>query len=542
MSEIKLNLLDSHTLLVGTVHGSTGDRLVAALSAEPETIEELEAAFKRFEKDGTIFGMPPCRNERCEIDDRPWDAGILVIDLAARIIACESTYSLPLRSGTVDCYDRAQCKGLRLRYRLADDWLILRSIEEYQVLSKRQLKKRAPPLDRRAILYGEPLLNFIARNAQLLNVQDASPGSCLSPTSTSAEPLKFSEIAGQEGWFTPAEDPSALKQPGIDDLHALTSRDLPDPPLCSDTDEPSQSLLLDAVVDIHRRWLMTPRDDLNGQSPREVLFAKQDLVDLDLDSRMNQWSYFLEEPPCLSRDSHAYRYAGFGTHEWVMYYDLVRFLIWQAADLITTPEAQHASACRALANYSFTSSFSSGSGEPQTSEPVSTVSCEEVQRREPNGNLPFTPSFSLGPGDTTQPETVSTVSNEQSLIALLDQLKNIWLSEPREDYIPAEVIDNERRRRPEAMTGRSMVIDEDCPLCKLSGDRSESGLEITFCHFDGSHMEDEFAFSWFATLEEWEQEQREREQRDRERELRKEECQTTNSSSNELTGEFDIPF
>jgi hypothetical protein len=174
MSEIKLNLLDSHTLLVGTVHGSTGDRLVAALSAEPETIEELEAAFKRFEKDGTIFGIKPCRSERCEIDERPWDAGILVIDLAARMIACESTYSLPLRSGTVDCYDRAQCKGLRLRYRLADDWLILRSIEEYQVLSKRQLKKRAPPLDTRAILYGEPLLDFIIQNVRLLDVRYAS--------------------------------------------------------------------------------------------------------------------------------------------------------------------------------------------------------------------------------------------------------------------------------------------------------------------------------------------------------------------------------
>jgi hypothetical protein len=71
MSEIKLKLLDSHTLLVGTVHGSTGDRLVAALSAEPETIEELEAAFKRFEKDGTIFGVSTCRSEKCEIDERP---------------------------------------------------------------------------------------------------------------------------------------------------------------------------------------------------------------------------------------------------------------------------------------------------------------------------------------------------------------------------------------------------------------------------------------------------------------------------------------
>ncbi|HEX6730814.1 MAG TPA: hypothetical protein VF074_12405, partial [Pyrinomonadaceae bacterium] len=331
MSEIKLNLLDSHNTIIGTVHGSTGDRLVAALSAEPETLEELEAAFKRFEKDGTIFGISPCRSERCEIDDRPWDAGILVIDLAARIVACESTYSLPVRNGIVDCYDRTQCKGLRLRYRLSDDWLILRSIEDYQVRCKHQLKKRATetPLDTRAILYGEPLFDFILRNVQLL----------------------------------------------------------------ADTDESKQNLLYEAVVDIHRRWLMTPRDDLHGQTPREVLFAKRKLIDSDLDSRMNQWSYFLEEPPCLSRDSYAYRFAGFGTHEWVMYYDLVRFLIWEAVDLVSTER---------LINQGLPS---------------------------PNENVSFTPSFSLGTGNAKESETVSTVSNEKSLMALLEELKSIWLSE-----------------------------------------------------------------------------------------------------------------
>jgi hypothetical protein len=57
-----------------------------------------------------------------------------------------------------------------------------------------------------------------------------------------------------------------------------------------------------AFVDIHRRWLMTPREDLSGHSPREVLLAKLDLIDLDLSSRMLQWSYFLQEPTPLSRD------------------------------------------------------------------------------------------------------------------------------------------------------------------------------------------------------------------------------------------------
>ena len=48
MSEIKLNLIDAQQILCGTIHGSMGDACVAALSAEPESIAELEAALKRY--------------------------------------------------------------------------------------------------------------------------------------------------------------------------------------------------------------------------------------------------------------------------------------------------------------------------------------------------------------------------------------------------------------------------------------------------------------------------------------------------------------
>ena len=50
MSEVKLNLVDAEQTLVGTVHGSIADACVAALSAEPETIAELEAALARYVK------------------------------------------------------------------------------------------------------------------------------------------------------------------------------------------------------------------------------------------------------------------------------------------------------------------------------------------------------------------------------------------------------------------------------------------------------------------------------------------------------------
>ena len=432
MSEIKINLLDSQSIVIGTVHGSVGDRLVAALSAEPETIDELQAAFKRFEKSERIPASSFYRYKRREIDEEPWDAGILVIDLAARMVFCNSTYSLPGPCGTVDYHDGKSCTDFSLGYRLPDDWMFVREIDDYLVLYKDRLELRAAitPLDARAVLYGEPLLNFIIENAANI------------PSDIRAD-VRFTSVC--------CDSPDGQLETDA-----------------SDEDQPvdypwfdSPTPLSKAIVDIHRRWLMTPREDLHGQSPRQILFGKQDLIDFDLTSRVNQWSFFLEEPPCLSRESYAYRYAGFGTHEWVMYYDMVRYLIRKAVALTLSPPS----------------------------------------------------------------EADSTV-DVAALVTQLEQLKKQWLNEPRADvdnYIPAEVIDNERRRRPEAMTGRSMVIDEDCPCCKMMGDESEAGLGIYFCHFDGCNMEDEFAFSWCATLEEWEKEQRKRAEWDREWEHKKKE-------------------
>lgn len=56
------------------------------------------------------------------------------------------------------------------------------------------------------------------------------------------------------------------------------------------------------------------------------------------------------------------------------------------------------------------------------------------------------------------------------------------------------------------MPGTSEGESRKCPrpCCKMMGDESEAGLGIYFCHFDGSHMENEFAFSNCVTVEEWE--------------------------------------
>src|SRR6185436_1094724 len=102
----KLNLVDSERILHGMVHGSVADACVAALSAAPETIAELEAALARFIKPSDSIspfaslcatgyrpdaGASTNETESIErfsaaLDTQRWDAGVVVIDLAARIV------------------------------------------------------------------------------------------------------------------------------------------------------------------------------------------------------------------------------------------------------------------------------------------------------------------------------------------------------------------------------------------------------------------------------------------------------------------------
>lgn len=84
--------------------------------------------------------------------------------------------------------------------------------------------------------------------------------------------------------------------------------------------------------DIHANWLMTKRRDLRDRSPREVLLEKQDFIDFDLHTRSLQWSFTKVCPPGLGKDSFAYQNAGFGTHEWVLYYELFRHLLADAIE------------------------------------------------------------------------------------------------------------------------------------------------------------------------------------------------------------------
>lgn len=408
MSEVKLNLTDFQQTIHGTIHGSIADSCVAALSAEPETIGELEAALSRYIKPLNGISRFGWFRMDTEIDDQPWDAGIVIIDLAARIVAAESTYSQPGPNGQVDYHDGNCATDIIVFYRVPDDWLFLNSVEEYRCRRTERVQRRllTPPLDTRAVLYGRPLLEFISNT-----VADAS------------------------AWDFIGENETDVGENENDVNESNTFREA-------------------LVSGGHIQWLMTPRDDLRGKSPREVLLEKQDFIDYDLHTRSMQWSLLGEGPPCLAMGSFAYRYAGFGTHEWVIYYDLVRHLLYKAFD--------HG-------------------------------------RQTSAGRAPDVIDYPIQP--------IAKLQFVEQEIARLEEIKRDWLETPQQEYggrTPAILIQSERRRLPITISGRQLIIDEACPVCQMMAAESELTHEVSFWHLDGSHMDDDFAFSPFLTREEWE--------------------------------------
>ena len=77
----------------------------------------------------------------------------------------------------------------------------------------------------------------------------------------------------------------------------------------------------DPVAEIHAKWLISPRNELRGLPPREILLMKREHIDWDMQSREMQWSLLKEPAPCLNKCAFAYRFAGFGKHEIVLYYN-----------------------------------------------------------------------------------------------------------------------------------------------------------------------------------------------------------------------------
>lgn len=204
---------------------------------------------------------------------------------------------------------------------------------------------------------------------------------------------------------------------------------------------------------------MTPRDDFGGVCPREIALERHKHLQWDLQDQSENWSLLDRCPPGLDQSSFAFRYGGFGTHELVEYYGLVRELLWSCWDRLE----------------------------------------EQGKTRPAAHGLP-----ALTVGDFLTGE-----------VPRLERVRDAWLDSPDPEChgrTPRSIIERERTRLPEGMSAQDAMVDPDCPCCQMLADMPGPA----FWFLDGCNMDDDFAFDFrHRTREEWETEQREWEEHDR---------------------------
>ena len=285
MSEVQLVVREAGRDWSGHVHGSSADRVIAALSADPETLAELEVACGRFAK---AVGRRFLGSLSPGLIDEPHDAGIVILDLVARLVVVDSTYSSPGPTGHVEYHDGQRATEIGLGYHLDEDWLFIRDHLQWRGLADERRRERAahPPLDVRQVLFGRPLVEFIGREI-------------------------FGNFAGRAPVPVPENPDWRFEHPEAK-----------------------------AVIQIHAAWLLTPREDLGGRCPREVALERRSHLSWDLEHQAERWSLVKSCPPGLDKSSAAFRHGGLGTHELVMYYELVRELLWSCRDQVVAGAAR----------------------------------------------------------------------------------------------------------------------------------------------------------------------------------------------------------
>lgn len=327
MSEVKLVIRVANEDRSGIVHGSVAEWFIAALSADPVSLTELDAAVDRFALESPPRGH--LLNFRHVVDAQPWDAGLVLIDLAARLLVIDSSYSSICRKGVITRHniESVESGTVYLRYRLADDWLFLYDSMSWEETARMRRRERAdqPVIDLREIFYGEPMLRSIINGCwqQFRHKSEIS------------RRVRLEWIERQRRWN---ERHAEESQP---DPETLTMHELA---RTEDKSEDIEHLIFyDTIRDIHADWLMTPCAELNDQIPRAVLLQDHDRLWGDMSDREQQWSTLGQCPPGISPESYAFKFGGFNTNEIVMYYDYVREVAWACwHGFRTMPDAERA--------------------------------------------------------------------------------------------------------------------------------------------------------------------------------------------------------
>ena len=210
-----------------------------------------------------------------------------------------------------------------------------------------------------------------------------------------------------------------------------------------------------STIAVHRDWLMTPREDLGGRMPRELLHGA---IEWSEKVTWGQRLRFEDGEPMIAapNDWDGFATAPMGSQELCLYFDLCREVI--------------------RAGWFW---------------------CEKEKEK------------------LAIQENYSVLSQ---LIDFLRDVKESWLNSPFERGSPPSfIIECDRLRVPrgagvaiegiDAVQAEQHIPDCDCPICEMMADGM---FGVGFTSIDGHHLEldDEFAFSIHETREAWEEQQR----------------------------------
>ncbi|MCO6457419.1 MAG: hypothetical protein J5I93_19130 [Pirellulaceae bacterium] len=278
--------------------------LIAVTSSDPRTFDELCRAWWRYRPRERLA-------ERAWFEwngsspQGPW----VLLDLAALRVVAGGGSELPEDGAAFQRDDGPWTPENPLVWiNRPPGWTLLEGTSWCEALPP--LPVPVEPLDVRGVLYGRPLAEFIARRAVELARSGKLPAA---PFDATPEP-----------WPDTRTD---SRREADQHWHRLT-------------------------VQAHADWLLTPREDLEGQPPRHFLHAGRAWLEREVDNRQRQWSQTKSAPRAIDPDTFAYRHGPLGRHEVVVYFDLCREVI-QAAwlQLARDPETDIESLTTALRSH-----------------------------------------------------------------------------------------------------------------------------------------------------------------------------------------------
>ncbi|MDZ7361345.1 MAG: hypothetical protein ONB46_11550 [candidate division KSB1 bacterium] len=132
MSVLKMIVADDQHYLSGEPHGSCAQWIYAACSRSPKSLNELERLLPEFGADSTLRSLLSYGSLELE----PFDAGLIIVDLAKKWIYAEDSYFGAHRTGSYTTRD----DGRKIEYRFSDEWQFVSEPKWFRYLYDLNLK------------------------------------------------------------------------------------------------------------------------------------------------------------------------------------------------------------------------------------------------------------------------------------------------------------------------------------------------------------------------------------------------------------------